>query len=172
MRQSRGRKGDAMANTMTPPKPVTPKQIEKVVAKFRNRLRKGADQMPVKIVQEVLEGKELDHAMADLFRRLVEERGNLIVRTVRVNRSRTPQQAIEATGREMNIAPDVLANMPIVEEETVTVTFFCIDRTAFTMAEADEGYRSRGLVPVDPIALAAVNEAYPSFADEHSNATQ
>jgi hypothetical protein len=94
-----------------------------------------------------------------------------IFRTVTVDRTRTPQQVLDATGRWQFTNSDVVATMPSGGTgvlENVTVEFFgeCVSNND----ELAKTYEERGLVP-DPYAQAAVNEADPAFADDHPNGT-
>lgn len=96
--------------------------------------------------------------------------GNLIVRHVSVNRSRSAQEAIDATGRNKYLDDNVVATMPQGEGDEADVFFFKLARIA-SDEEVEKEYELRGYKPADPYALAAVNEADPSFADEHPNCT-
>ena len=95
--------------------------------------------------------------------------------TVRVNRSRSPQQAIEATGRELYTNQDVVNTMPIGDGDEVELVFFMPDFTKYDETISDEElvceYSRRGLKPADPISVAAVNEADPTFANENPHCT-
>ncbi|HEY4496878.1 MAG TPA: hypothetical protein VI432_01890 [Candidatus Paceibacterota bacterium] len=93
-----------------------------------------------------------------------------IIRRVKVNRTLTPEQVIEATGRTQYVNPDVLATMPQGEGEEVEVHFFNLGRD-LTQDELECEYERLGLVP-DPRAQAQVNTEDPAFADDHPNATQ
>jgi hypothetical protein len=93
--------------------------------------------------------------------------------TVRVNRSRSPQQAIEATGRALNIDREVVASMPKGDGDEVEIVFFKIvlfkldipKQHCLSDSDLKNEYLLRGLRPADPISIAAVNEADPAFAD-------
>ncbi|MFA6407852.1 MAG: hypothetical protein WCW36_00015 [Candidatus Paceibacterota bacterium] len=93
-----------------------------------------------------------------------------IKRHVRVDRTRTPQKVIDATGRKQYVDKDVLATMPIGEGEEVDVHFVPTKR--FVPAKDVPAFLAQyGLVP-DPRATAAVNEADSAFADAYPNCTQ
>jgi hypothetical protein len=112
--------------------------------------------------------------MLAVLRRRVEAVSNLIVRRVTVNRTRTPKQAFVATGRTLYTDTTVVDRMPCGEGDEVEVIFFKLDLSKRGGWISDDDLREefdlRGLGP-DPISLAAVNEADPAFADEHTNAT-
>ncbi|MFA5942775.1 MAG: hypothetical protein WC798_03860, partial [Candidatus Paceibacterota bacterium] len=65
---------------------------------------------------------------------------------------------------------DVVAEMPKGEGAEANVVFFKLGRY-ISDDDLEKEYEMRGLVPVDPFALAAINEADPAFADEHPNCT-
>lgn len=96
---------------------------------------------------------------------------NLIVRRATVDRSRRPQEVLDATGREQYTDPDVVAAMSGggTGVEEVEVHFFKLGRNV-NDAELDKEYELRGLKPADPYSLAVVNEA-PALGDNHPNAT-
>jgi len=103
-----------------------------------------------------------------------------IVRRIRVDRTRTPQQALLATGRKYydvdnNVDMNIVNAMPMGEGEEVEVVFFKLDlsdRGGMILSdELEKEFELRGLKPADPISLAAVNEADPAFADDHPHGT-
>ena len=96
---------------------------------------------------------------------------NLITRIVTVDRSRTPQQVLDATDRRQDTAKDVVATMPVggTDTEEVTVEFFKLDRYVSDKELALE-FEKRGLTP-DPYAVAKVNEVDQAFADDYPNST-
>jgi len=98
--------------------------------------------------------------------------GQPITRLVRVDRTRTPKKAIKATKRAEYMDDSVVKTMPACGDgasNEVEVVFFNLGRVVNDNDLAAE-YEKRGLKP-DPYAVAAVNEADPSFADEHHNGT-
>ena len=167
-----------MAKTMIAAQ-MTEGQIENVVAKLRDALRKHATEFASRVVQQVLGVENLGMELLAPFRVRVEAFSNLIIRRVKVDRARTPQQALDATGRRQYITREVVDAMPrgnslIVEE--VEVTFFKPRPEAYKDGLISDDrlkaeFDFHGLKPVDPYALAAVNEADPSFADTHPNGT-
>lgn len=95
---------------------------------------------------------------------------NLIVRRVKVNRNRTPQEAIDATGRRQYVDISVVDAMPRGEGEGSEIFFFIPDRL-LSDDDLEKEYELRGLKPADPYSLAAVNEIDPAFADNYPNST-
>lgn len=95
---------------------------------------------------------------------------NQIIRHAIVNRTRTPQGALDATGRKQYTDTDVVAEMPQGDGDETDVVFFKLGRY-ISDDDLEKEYEMRGLMPADPYALSAVNEADPAFADEHPNCT-
>lgn len=93
-----------------------------------------------------------------------------IIRRVAVDRSLTPQQAIEATGRKKYLTNDVVATMPQGKGSEVELIFIKSNRYR-TDPEVDAFLAEHGLVSADPHVLAAFNAADPAFADTHPNST-
>lgn len=96
--------------------------------------------------------------------------GDIIVRRVAVDGSRTPCSAIAATKRVQYVNNAIADAMPRAQSDEVEIVFFAVDRT-ISDAELEQEYEQRGLIPADPFSLAAVNEADPAFADTYPNAT-
>ena len=160
-----------MEETMTPSqKQITQRQIDKAVANYRTLLEKHAPKFESAAVQTVLGQSEFADAQFALFRERIEAISGMIVRHVKVDRTRTPQKVVDANGRTQYVDKDVLATMPNGEGDEVDVYFFKVGRD-LSVGEVEKEYALRGLVP-DPRAQAAVNEADPSFADEHPNGSQ
>jgi len=150
-------------------KPITPGQAGKFYDVFVAALCKSG--LPSEPTQQVLEGQ--GNALAAEFvasvRKRVEMMSKLIVRRVKVNRNRTPQQVFDATGRKQYADSSVVEGMPRGEGEEVDVYFFPGGRYR-SDAELEKEFDLYGLKP-DPYAHAAVNEADPAFADKYPNAT-
>jgi len=96
---------------------------------------------------------------------------NTITRRATVNRDRTPQEAIEATGRVQYINHEVVDSMPRGEGAEVEVVFFKPEEWEYTgpayMSDDDlEKALERRNLKDDPMAVLAVNEADPTFADD------
>lgn len=164
-----------MAKTMTPSagsskKKTTAGQIDKAVANYRALLEKHSGEFDTEAVQTVLGQSELAGEQLAVFRHRVEAVSNLIVRRVKVNRSRTPQVVLEATGRKLYVNDNVVATMPHGEGEETDVYFFKVSRY-LSDAALEKEYELWGLKPADPYSQAAVNEDDSSFADDHPNGT-
>jgi len=142
---------DAMETSMNPSE-MTREQGGKIGDLLVAGLMKASFQSS--LVQQVIEqqGKPLVVELVAVVRKFVEAMNGLLVRIVTVNRARTPQEAIGATGRKQYVDASVVSAMPKGNGDTAEVVFFNVG-------------------PVDPYSLAAVNEADPAFADEHPNAT-
>lgn len=158
-----------MAKTVTP-STITQGQIGKIQELLGAGLRKsGFSCEPVQQVLEI-QGDLLVTEMVSVVRRRVEAASNMVVRRVRVNRCRTPEQVIEATGRHQRINPNVVNAWPCGNGEEVEVWFFKLDRY-ISDPDLDREFELRGFKPADPYSIAAVNEADPAFADGHPNCT-
>lgn len=159
-----------MAKTMIASDQMTDGQIENLVAKLRDAVRKHRSEFPKDLVQDVLGVENLGMELLEPFRKRLEAISDLIVRHVKVNRGRTPQEALKATGRNLYVNDTVVATMPRGEGEETDVYFFKLNRY-ISDADLEKEYQLRGLAPADPYSLAAVNEADPAFADERPNGT-
>ena len=151
---------------------ITKEQIGRAADRFSVKCFKNAATFPKDIVQDVLEneGDALAQEMFEAFRKRVERRGNTIVRVAKVDRTRTPQAVLDATGRMQYTNGSVVEMMPRGEGEEVEVHFFKVGRY-ISVGDLGREYESRGLKP-DPYAQAQVNTDDPSFADEHPNGSQ
>ena len=145
-------------------------QINKAVASHRALLEKYAPQFDAVAVQQVLGDPEYVAEQVAVLRKRVEAVSGLIVHHVTVNRTRSPQEAIDATGRSKYLTDSVVASMPQGMGDEAEVFFFKLGRY-ISDADLDKEYELRGLKPADPYTLAAVNEADPAFADDHPNST-
>jgi hypothetical protein len=99
--------------------------------------------------------------------------GRLIVRRVTVIK-RAPKAALEATGRNLYFDKGAVKTMSFGQWGETDVTFFSLGGPSGRLIsddELDEEYALRDLKAADPFSLAAVNEADPAFADDHSNGT-
>ena len=95
---------------------------------------------------------------------------NFLTRRVRVNRNRSPYEAIDATNRKLYLDRKVVVSMPRGGGDEVEVFFFKPGRY-LTDADLSREYKLHELIPVDPYSLAAVNEADSAFAFTRPNAT-
>ncbi len=162
-----------MENPVTPSvqiKTMTPGQIDKAVANYRAMLEKHALQLDSEAVQTVLGQSELADQQFVVFRKRVEAQSNMIIRRVLVDRNRTPQQVLDATGCKQCADEDVLKTMPKGEGDEIEVIFFTLGRYV-SDDNLEKEYGLRGLQPVDPYSLAAVNEKDPTFVDAYPNVT-
>lgn len=159
------------------PSMLTPGQIAKFLDLQTAALRKS--DLPVAETQIVLEsqGSSLANEFVAMVRKRVEAISNLIVRRVKVDRSRTPQAVLDATGREQYVDRKVVAAMPRGMGEEAETVFFKPGASAYDKdglisdEDLEKQFELRSLVPEDPYSLAAQNEADPAFADEHRHAT-
>ncbi|MGB3073474.1 MAG: hypothetical protein WBB68_04420, partial [Candidatus Moraniibacteriota bacterium] len=134
--------------------------------------------LPSHPTQEVLEsqGAILADEFVTIVRARVEAVSKMIVRRVRVDRGRTPEQVIDATGRTQYVNKDVVATMPRGEGEEVDVYFFKPDQSAYDRNgiisddKLHKEFERYGFKP-DPYAQAAVNDADTAFVDEYPNGT-
>ncbi len=152
-------------------------QIENVVGKFRDALRKHCGEIPVDIMQEVLGTKNLGMELFAVVRKHAEMLNGFITHDVSVNRGRTPMQALEASGRRLYINDAVVATMPLGNGTKAKLFYFkprpqAFDRNGWmspTNLAAEYDYV--GLQPA-PRAQIDDNTANPEFADDHPNACQ
>ncbi len=167
-----------MDKTMSPSSfnPMTSGQMTKFYELLVAALRKSG--LPSEPTQNVLEsqgGVLADECVASLRKR-VEAVSNMIVRHVKVNRTREPQAMLDATGRKQYTDRVVVKNMPRDGREEDDVFFFEPRKSAYDRYGniSDENlakeYDFVGLKP-DPYAQAQVNIDDPSFADECPNGT-
>lgn len=172
-----------MTQIMTPSKTTTNGQITKAIANYRALLEKHAKKFGAEAVQAVLGQSEFADEVFAVFRRRVEAISNLIiVPAVVVDCGRSPQQALDATGRVQYIDRKVVKNMPKAPAALTEIVFFKLDLSKrdgnISDDDLEKEYALRVLESVDPISLAAMNEAAaamneaaPSFADERPNGT-
>ena len=163
-----------MAKTMTPSveTPMTDGQIDKVVSHYRDMLKKHRGEIGgSEEVQRVLASGDYLGEIVGVLRRQVAMVSNIIHRVVKVDRTRTAAQVIDATGRrKWYIDEEVLVEMPIDGRTEDNVEFFELDYDPST-AELDREYEARSLRP-DPVAVAQAMTDDPAFADEQSVAVQ
>lgn len=160
-----------MANPMSPSNdPITPGQIAKFFDLLSAALRKSG--LPSEPTQQILEnqGKALAEEFVVAVRRRVEAISDMIVRHVVVDPTRSPQQALDATGRKQYTNTAVVKSMPKAGHDEADVCFFPVKRWISDDDLVLE-FETRGLKPVDPFTLAQANADDPAFADDHPNAT-
>lgn len=160
-----------MTKIMTPSKKTTTAgQLDKAVAIYRALLEKHSGEFDIEAVQTVLGQSEFAGEQFAVFRRCVEMMSNLIIRRVKVDRSRSPQAMVDATGRKQYIDSKVAAAMPHGEGADTEVVFFKLGRY-ISDNDLDKEYELRGLRPVDPYSLMQANADDLALADEHPNGT-
>jgi len=149
---------------------ITNGQIGQISDRLATKLRES--NLPLEGVQKVLTmpGNVAIDKMIAVFREHVEAQSEIIIRRVRVKRTRTPQEALNATGRKKYLDDNVVATMPQGEGDEVDVHFVPTKRFV-PVKEVPAFLAQYDLVP-DPRAQAAVNEEDPAFADEHPNGSQ
>lgn len=150
---------------------MTPSQIGKVQEIVGAACRKAG--LPSASVQHVLEhqGGQLTTEILAVLRRFVEAVSSLIVRVVTgVNRSLSPQQALDATGRKQYIDREVVEAMPRGEGDDREVIFFQVGRN-ISDDDLEKEYEKLGFKPADTYSLAKVNQDDPAFADARPNGT-
>lgn len=163
-----------MTKFMTPS--MTLGQIDKAVRNYRAMLEKHASEFGAEAVQTVLGQSELAGEQLAVFRRRVEAVSNLIIRKVKVNRARSPQEAIAATGLKQYVDDSVVSAMPRGEGEEVEAVFFQVKAWECTRPgfisddDLEKAFARRG-IKNDPIAVAKANEDDPTLADEKPHGT-
>jgi hypothetical protein len=154
--------------------PITVGQIGKIQELLGAALRKSGLQN--RQLQRAIEKRGtqiIDGMMGVLYSYAA---GLMFTRHAVVNRTRSPQEAIDATGRKKapstsvlkeNLHDDIVKIMPRGEGNEADVVFF----KAGEIGGWDRGLEFYDLDPADPVLLASVNEADPVFADEYPNCT-
>lgn len=156
---------------------MTDGQIDKAVDVYRAMLRKHQKEFESEAVQCVIMSNDYVNEQLGVLRKRVEMISGIIVRRVKVDRTRTPQAALKATGRNFYGNDSVVETMPRGEGNEVDVHIFKPEVWEYTRPgymsgeDLDKAYARRNLVPADSYSTAAVNEADPAFADERPNAT-
>lgn len=154
---------------------MTDGQIENAVNKLRDAMRKHRSEITSDVAQQVLGVENLGMMMFTPFRECAEAVSNRSVRKAKVNRGRSQQEAIEATGRAQYTDRKVVNAMPKGGGDEVEVVFFKPDLSnrngRISDDDLEKEFELRGLKPADPISVAAVNEANPAFADENPHGT-
>src|SRR5512133_2534923 len=145
---------------------MTDGQIENAVSKLRDAMRTHRAGISSEVAQQVLGVENFGMLMFAPFRERVEAISNLaIVPAVVVDCGRSPQQALEATGRIQYTDRKVVKNMPKAPAVLAEIVFFKPDLSKRNGRISDDDlekeYALRGLEPVDPISLAALNESAP-----------
>lgn len=156
-----------MASSMTT-SPMTSGQIDRACDILRAKLTKHASEFSSDAVQTAFGQSELGAEWLAVFRNRVEAVSNMIVRHVKVDRSRTPQEMLDATGRKQYTDSKVVEGVPRGEGEEIDVVFFNVGRR-LSEDELEQELSYRGLKSADFYSQAQVHIDDPSFADEHPN---
>lgn len=159
-----------MDTSMTPSGRMTEGQVERAVEIFRAKLRKHRNEFPSSAVQIVFGQKDLGSALLQVLRHRVEAIADVITRHVKVGRTRTPKQVLDATGRVQFTTGSVVATMPKGDGSEANVKFFQVKRW-ISEDDLEQEFDKRGFRPADPYELAQVNIDDPTFADKHPNGT-
>lgn len=161
-----------MNQIMTPSvKTTTTQQIDKAVANYRAMLEKHAPHFASTAVQWALGLPVLAKVQSEVFRTYVEAVSKTVIRFVKVDRARTPKQAIDATRRVQYVDADMLAMMPVGTGGAEAI-FVNLGHDVYCDKLDDELGKIGFKLIVDPQGLAAINEDDPAFADERPNCTQ
>lgn len=147
---------------------ATGDQVDHVEGLVEKRLRGlSRDQIQLLITNGGVYIQVYNRMLDEVLSRLT----GMIIRRIKPDRTRTPQQVIAATARRQPVNDDVLVTMPMGEGNGEVEMIFFKPGRRLTPAELDAEYVARDLEP-DPVAQAAINEADPAFADECPNGTQ
>ena len=165
-----------MAKTMTPSdKPITKGQIGKFYDVFADALAKsGLRSEPTQLVLAT-HGADLAKQFVALVRKHVDAISNMIFHTVTVDRTRSPQQVLDATGRTQYTDKEVVASMSKTQAEEELFFFKPRPEAYRDGLISDEALKREfdflNLEPASPCSLAKANQDDPAFADEHPNGT-
>ncbi len=158
---------------------MTDGQLDVLVDKFRAAARKHRAEFTSEATQQVLGLENLGMELLAPFRARFEAISRFIVRKVKVDRSRTPQQALDATGRKQYITRSVVDAMPRTKTEGIEEVDFYLFRprpeaivNGVISCKALEAEFAFNSLKPDPIAQAAFNEQNPEFAHTQPNGTQ
>ncbi len=152
---------------------ATEDQIGHILEMWKKRLKMRKltrDEGQVIITNGGLYLPVMDQATDVLVDRVRMNMSNTIVRMIKVNRGRSPQEALDATNRTQYTDKKVVATIPRGEGDEVEMTFFRLGVYA-TNEEVAAEYEARSSKP-DPYAQMAINQADSAFADEYPNGTQ
>jgi hypothetical protein len=153
---------------------ATKEQLGRASDRSEAKCSKNISSLPKNETQQVLEHEvdELAQEMYEAPRKRVERHSKMIVRHVTVNRDKTPDEMIDASGRRKYVDKNVYKTMPRQGTgiEEVDVYFFRPGRY-LAIDEQEKELAAVGLVP-DYYGQMQVNIDDPSFADEHPNGAQ
>lgn len=100
----------------------------------------------------------------------IESSSSIISRHVKVDRSSTPQQFLDATTIRQYTDRQVVDSMPKGSGDETYVYFFKIGR-CINDDDLGKEYKLRHLTPVDPYTLIAVNKDDLGFSNKYPNYT-
>jgi hypothetical protein len=98
-------------------------------------------------------------------------KGTIAKRVENIDRSRTPYDAIKATGRVLCLNDEVVKDMPMGEGKEKEVFLIPFEKT-LTPEGLEQEVDKIGVELADPNTVCALNEQYPELADTYPNATQ
>ena len=156
---------------------MTDGQIENAVNKLRDAMQKHRSEIASDAAQRVLGFENLGMMMYTPFRECAKAVSDFIVRNVKVNRSRSQQEALDATGRTQYTDRTVVDSMPKGDGDEVKVFIFKPEPWEYTRPnfisddDLEKCFERRHLKPADPVSVAAVNEDDPALADEKPHGT-
>lgn len=152
------------------PKVLTSGQIGKLEEIFGDGLRKA--NLQSEPAQQVIENQAdaLVSELVEIVRKRVEAVSSTIIRRVKVDRTRSPEQVLDATGRAKYIDGQIVKSMPRGTGEDTDIHFVPLGRLT-SNDDVEKKLNSLDLRLADPESLAKVNEYDPSFADAHPNFT-
>ena len=161
-----------MAQTVTPSQQATTDaQITKTVSNYRALLEKHRSEFPIEAFQMALGNPELAKNQFAVLRSFVEAVSKTVTRSSTVNRSRTFQEALEATKRNLYLDKNVVLHTPKAEGDFEGI-FVNLGRNV-DCDKLDDELGKLGLeLIVDPQGLADLNASDPEFADKYPNGTQ
>lgn len=173
------KRGDTMAQPMTASnEAMTIGQVETLVDQLRAAARKHGSELPRAAAQQALGTPNLGVRMFAVFREVVEQITKQIVRIVRVDRSRSPHEALKASGRKLYLNDEVVTAMPRGEGDEVKLVYFqprpeAYDKNGWLSSAVLEAEYAYNGLEADPLAqIADNNVANPDCADARPNACQ
>jgi hypothetical protein len=89
-----------------------------------------------------------------------------------VDRSLSPEKALRATGRALNIDFETLSEWPVLTGDVVEMQFYKFGRPIQSSSLYQELLEVGLRLVADLVGQAAINQTYPQFAATHPNGTQ
>lgn len=154
---------------------MSDKQIEKIKEVLSAALRKCRKAFCLSDVQVVLGRKDLTKRLVETIvatiKQLAEEMSGVVVRSVKPEYCRQPQEALQATGCKQYVNDEVVAAMPAGGMRKCNLEFVNFGKFISDDELEDECQRRNYARLASPYELAAANEAEPTFAAERPNVT-